>query len=118
MTRHNKNLGDWGEEQACNFLKRHRFAVVERNFHTTMGEIDIIAVKGDDYYFIEVKTRKDSDLANDDSITYFKKLKLQKTVKAYCYARNIRDKAIILAGLIVKVNEIEKKASFRFCVIY
>ena len=55
MTRQNKNLGDWGEAQACSFLERHGFKIIERNYHTTMGEIDVIATKGDDYYFVEVK---------------------------------------------------------------
>lgn len=118
MTRRNKNLGDWGENQACSFLQRHGFKVIERNYHTTMGEIDVIATKGDDYYFIEVKTRRDSELANDDAITYFKKRRMAKAVRAYCYVRNITDKSIILAGLILEVKKLEGKLNFRFCVIY
>lgn len=118
MTRKNKNLGDWGEDQACNFLKRHGFIVVEQNYHTTMGEIDIIATKCDDYYFIEVKTRKDTEFANDYAVTYSKKVKLQKTVRAYCYARGITNKSIILAGLIIEVKKSRQTANFRFCVIY
>lgn len=117
MTRRNKNLGDWGEEQACNFLKRHGFNVVERNYHTTMGEIDIVATKGDDFYFIEVKTRRGSEFANDGSITYSKKIRLQKAVRAYCYARGIGNKSLILAGLIIEVKKTEGKLGFRFCVI-
>ncbi len=118
MTRRNKNLGDWGERQACDFLQRHGFAVVERNYHTTMGEIDIIANKGDDYYFIEVKTRKDFELANDTAVTYSKKIKLQKAVRAYCYARSITDRSIILAGLIIEVKKLEQKVHFHFYIIY
>ena len=111
-------MGDWGENQACNFLQRHGFKIIERNYHTTMGEIDIIAAKGDDYYFIEVKTRRDSELANDDAITYFKKRRMNKAVRAYCYVRNITDKSIILAGLILEVKKLEGKLNFRFYVIY
>ncbi|HSR89466.1 MAG TPA: YraN family protein [Candidatus Udaeobacter sp.] len=117
MSRRSKNLGDWGEEQACKFLARHGFRVIERNYHTTMGEIDIIAVKADDYYFIEVKTRRGSEFANDDAITYFKKWRMNRAVKAYCYTRNIGDKSIILAGLILEVKKLAGKVSFRFCVI-
>jgi putative endonuclease len=50
MTRRNKDVGDWGEQQACIFLQRHGFRIVERNYYTTMGEIDVIAVKGNDFY--------------------------------------------------------------------
>ena len=39
--RHNKDLGDWGEERAVEFLRRHGFEVVDRQFHTVWGEIDI-----------------------------------------------------------------------------
>lgn len=117
MSRRGKNLGAWGEEQACNFLRRHGFFVQERNYYTTMGEIDVIASKGDDYYFIEVKTRTDKELATDDSITYIKKARLQKAVRAYCYTRNIVDKSIILAGLIIEVKKAVRMASFRFYVM-
>lgn len=117
MTRRNKNLGDWGEEQACKFLGRHGFTIVERNYHTTLGEIDIVAAKGDDYYFIEVKTRTNSDFAHDDAISYFQKRKLAKAVRAYCYSRNIKDKSLISAGLIVEVKQAEGKVGFRFCVM-
>ena len=110
-------MGDWGEDQACNFLQRHGFVVVERNYHTTMGEIDVIAGKGDDIYFIEVKTRYDTELATDDSITYAKKKRMQKAVRAYCFTRNIIHKGIVLAGLIIEIKKLEKKASFRFYVM-
>lgn len=114
MTRRNKDLGDWGEEQACNFLQRHGFRIIERNYHTTMGEIDVIATKGDDFYFIEVKTRHDMELAMDSSITHTKKIHLQKAVRAYCFARNITDKGIVLAGLIIEVKKLDKTISVRF----
>lgn len=117
MSRRGKDLGVWGEEQACNFLRRHGFVVQERNYYTTMGEIDVIAVKSDDYYFIEVKTRTDNDLAHDDSITYTKKKRMAKAVRAYCYTRNITDKSIILAGLIIEAKRAARTASFRFYVM-
>ena len=119
MSRYKKNLGDWGEDQACLFLERHNFKVIERNYHTTVGEIDIIAQKGDDYYFIEVKTRKSGDdLANDSSITNIKKYRLAKSIKHYCFHRRIENCSIVLAGLIVVVDRLLKKASLRFCVLY
>ena len=117
MTRRNKDLGDWGEKKACDFLCRHGFKIVEQNYHTTMGEIDIVAVKGDDYYFIEVKTRTSGDFAHDDAISYFQKRKLARAVRAYCYSRNITDKSLINAGLILEYNQFERKLNFRFYVM-
>jgi len=117
MTRRNKDLGDWGEAKACEFLRRHGFKIVEQNYHTTLGEIDIVAVQGDDYYFIEVKTRTGGDFAHDDAISYFQKRKLAKAIRAYCYSRKITDKSLITAGLILELNKMERKLNFRFCVM-
>lgn len=117
MSRLLKNIGDWGEEQACFFLRRKGFEIVERNFHTPSGELDVVATKGGDYYFVEVKTRRNTELANDLAISYIKKRRLEKSVKFYCYRRNIVDVSIIMAGLIVFVDKWKKKASFRFVVL-
>lgn len=109
-------MGDFGEARACEFLIRHGFAIIERNYHTTFGEIDIIAKKGGDYYFIEVKTRRNFNLASDEAITFFKRRRMEKTVKIYCYRKNIADCSIILAGIIIAVDSARKKLKLRFCV--
>lgn len=109
-------VGAWGEGQACHFLIRKKFRIIERNYHTTAGEIDIIAEKGGDYYFIEVKTRTQGDLASDLAITPSKLHKLQKTVKMYCYQRNIADRSLILAGLLVTVDRRLQQLKFRLAV--
>lgn len=110
----NRRIGMWGEEQASQFLQRKGFVILDRNFYTTQGEIDIIAKKGDDIYFIEVKTRSDKSLANSDAITYFKKNKLEKAKAVYCYKKNIGGVGIVLAGLILKVDKINKTVKFNF----
>ena len=55
-----KLLGDFGEDAACAYLKKHRYRVVERNFSCRMGEIDIIARDRQYIAFVEVKLRKDA----------------------------------------------------------
>jgi len=111
-----KAFGDWGEDQACAFLQRHGFFIKERNFFSTVGEIDIIAKKDGDYYFIEVKTRMIGDLATDLAITEFKKKKIKKTIKKYCYQRQITEASLMLAGLLVTCDSFDKKISFRLVV--
>ncbi len=113
-----KNLGGWGETQACNFLTRSGFSIVERNYFTTAGEIDIIArAPGGEYYFIEVKTRQQGDFATDTAITPFKKMKIQKTLRRYCYDRRISDQhGLITAGLLVTINRFAGSIKFRLAV--
>ncbi|MFH1292361.1 MAG: YraN family protein [bacterium] len=118
MSRRGKKIGKWGEQQACYFLCRHGFKVVDRNYHTTVGEIDIIAIKGGDYYFVEVKTRQKGRLDDNTAITWHKQKKLQKTVLHYCYHKNIRDSALILAGLMVVVDKVKKKLNFSLFILF
>lgn len=99
---------------ACAFLRRQGFEVLERNYHTTAGEIDIVAKQGGDYYFVEVKTRVAGELANDLAITPSKRRKIEKTVRAYCYRRGIGcESGIILAGLLVIADRRSKVVKFR-----
>jgi putative endonuclease len=57
MGRGNLVLGKTGERLACRFLMRKGYEIIERNFKTPLGEIDLIAKKGCLLIFIEVKTR-------------------------------------------------------------
>lgn len=113
-----REIGIWGEDLACSFLERKGFKIVERNYHSTVGEIDIIAHKGGDFYFLEVKTRAEGPFAYDVAITFDKKRKLRKTINQYCLKRKIMDSGFILASVMVVYNRQSKKVNFRFAVIY
>ena len=54
---HNKELGAQGEKKAQAYLILHGWKIIEKNYVTPFGEIDIIAKKKDILAFIEVKTR-------------------------------------------------------------
>lgn len=54
---HNRRLGIEGEKKARAYLKKNKWKILEKNFKTPFGEIDIIARKGGVLAFIEVKTR-------------------------------------------------------------
>lgn len=53
----NFELGIWGEREAVKFLKKHKYKIIEQNFRCHIGEVDIIAKRGEYLVFIEVKTR-------------------------------------------------------------
>ena len=50
-----KITGDRGEALAADFLRESGYRILERNFRTKRGEIDIIAAQGDCIVFVEVK---------------------------------------------------------------
>ena len=50
-------LGRRGEDLAAELYERSGFRIVERNYRTSEGEIDVVARRGDVVVFCEVKTR-------------------------------------------------------------
>lgn len=50
-------LGRQGEAAAARWYQLRGFSVVARNFRTRMGELDLVAVRGDLLAIVEVKTR-------------------------------------------------------------
>ncbi|MBR0101044.1 MAG: YraN family protein [Treponema sp.] len=48
-------IGNEGEDKACAYLIDNSYRIIERNFRTRSGEIDIIAYKDDVLVFVEVK---------------------------------------------------------------
>jgi len=52
-----RDLGKWGETQAKAYLEDRGFEVISQNVYTEYGEIDLIAKKGNQVHFVEVKTR-------------------------------------------------------------
>ena len=54
----NKDIGDWGEEQAITHLQSLGYTIQERNWKWNNTELDIIAKQNDILVFVEVKTRK------------------------------------------------------------
>ena len=51
-----KITGNEGENRAASYLEVKGFEIIERNWRTNHGEIDIIAFKNDTLVFVEVKT--------------------------------------------------------------
>ena len=52
----NRETGLSGEERATQYLLEKGYEVLERNYRTKTGEIDIIAKKAETLVFVEVKT--------------------------------------------------------------
>ena len=57
-TRHRKKLGQSGENVAALHLESKGYDIVERNWRCREGEIDLVAQAGQEWVFVEVKTRR------------------------------------------------------------
>jgi len=52
-----EQLGQAGEDIACQYLREQGYLIIDRNWRCRFGEIDIIARDGIDLAFVEVKNR-------------------------------------------------------------
>ena len=79
-----KKIGDNGENRAAAFLEAKGFQIIERNWRTNRGEIDIIALKNDILVFVEVKTLPKGTLDMiQRELNYQKRERIIKTSKRF-----------------------------------
>ncbi len=78
------SLGKEGEELAGKFLKKNGYMLVEKNYKTPMGEIDIIARDKETLVFLEVKTRESLEFGMPfEAVNYRKRQKIAKVALSY-----------------------------------
>lgn len=86
----NFGTGQAGEKHIAKLLKRRGFRILERNFHSRFGEIDIIAENRQYIVFVEVKTREKGGLVQPfEAITPAKQRRLILTAESYLAAHPV-----------------------------
>lgn len=77
-------LGQGGEALAVRHLKRKGYKILEHNFRTPRGEIDIVARHRDTLVFVEVKTRRSVSFGNPKwALTQAKRRKISQVALEY-----------------------------------
>ena len=83
-------IGERGELRAAEYLQNKGFYILERNYRTRRGEIDLICA--DDRYlvFVEVKTRKDESFAAArEFVTPAKQERVRKTAMLWLQQNDV-----------------------------
>jgi putative endonuclease len=84
MVNRNQRFGQQGEELAVKHLKKNGYKIIERNFRTRVGEIDIIARHKGQIVFAEVKTRRAGRYGHPkQAVTLSKQRKISMAALAY-----------------------------------
>lgn len=79
-----QHVGQAGEKAAAALLRREGFRIIDRNFRTPLGEIDMIAEEDDVLCFIEVKTRRSRAYGGPaEAITPRKQHQIAKVAAVY-----------------------------------
>lgn len=80
-----KRRGNEGEALVAQYLRRKQYTILETQFRTRHGEIDLIARSPEDILcFVEVKTRKDNHFtAAREAVTLSKQRRLYAAAQIY-----------------------------------
>jgi putative endonuclease len=74
MKKYNREKGTSGEEMAASYLTKKGYKILEKNFSTKFGEIDLVCRDHDNLVFVEVKLKvgdrfgKPEDMINKHKI--------------------------------------------------
>ena len=81
-----------GEDTAIKYLESQGYQIVERNFHSSQGEIDIIAKDKDFLVFVEVKNYSFRSLGTPfGALRKAKRESLIHAAQTYLYKKEIKD---------------------------
>ena len=121
-----KKLGDLGEKIAENYLKNKEYQILDKNYSPKFisgpqrGEIDIIAKKGDNITFIEVKTLTGDSpgtvpyFSPEENVNFLKQRKIIKTAQSWLMEKKISPETKWQIDIIsIKIDFNLKKAKIR-----
>ncbi len=84
--------GKKGEDEAARFLSSKGYEILERNFHTREGEVDIIAREGKTLVFVEVKAGRQLSFGDPETWVDLKKQqKIGLAAESYLQSHDIEN---------------------------
>ncbi len=87
-----QRIGTMGEDIALNWLNEKGYELVQRNFRFKNDEIDLIMLKDDVLFFVEVKTRRNDNYGLAEYAMTPKKLNaLFRCIDHYLYTQDKLD---------------------------
>lgn len=117
-SQNNKPFGQKGEDLAVQLLTKNGYKIIDRNFRSRFGEIDIVATHDDTLVFVEVKSRQSLRFGlPQEAVTPQKIYKIKKTGEYYSLIHSDLPKKLRV-DVVAIVIENEKVIYSKIIVIY
>jgi putative endonuclease len=88
----NLQLGRAGEQAAVDFLKDSGYKIINTNYRTRLGQIDIIARDKKTICFVEVKARRSQDFGQpSEAVDVFKQRKISQVALIFLKEKKLLD---------------------------
>jgi putative endonuclease len=95
MTKVRQALGQWGEQLAAKHLIEQGMVLLDRNWRTATGEIDIIARDESAVVFVEVKTRRGKAFGDGaEAVIGRKSVRLRRLASQWLALSGIRPRQV------------------------
>ena len=102
----NIEKGKLGEEIALKYIISKGGKIIERNYRTKIGEIDLIAKINGELVFVEVKSRSNINYGYpSESVDYKKKRKITNVAKYYILDNSLENLSIRFDVIEIYLNE-------------
>lgn len=89
-----KEKGNIGEETAVNYLIGNGYRILDRNYRSRYGEIDIIGEDNGYIAFVEVKSRKNFDMGLPcEAVNYRKQRQIARMALMYIASKKLSDRS-------------------------
>ncbi len=100
------SLGGRGEMVGTAYLAEKGYKILETNYRCPLGEIDVVAVKGERIIFVEIKTRSGEHFGRpEESVHGFKQRKLTQLAHWYLKDKKLLNKPAGFAVLAITWKE-------------
>lgn len=101
-----RKFGNIGEKIAQCYLLNQGYDIIETNFYTRRGEIDIIAKKDNYIIFVEVKTRSNAKYGTPAmAVNYLKRKHMKIASKIFLLLNNLNNSPVRFDVVEVFIND-------------
>jgi putative endonuclease len=91
----NRARGQWGEDLAVRQYVRSGYEVLDRNWRSPTGELDLVLFDGSTYVFSEVKARRTADFGPASAaVTVAKQRRIRQLAVEWLRAHDVHAHAI------------------------
>ncbi len=106
-----KTLGAYGEDLACELLKRNDYIILERNWSCAAGEADIIALDDGCLVFVEVKTRAGGDKGFPQGSGYADEARSHERI-AYSFLSTTMGSMLVCVSSVIAIQAMPNSRGF------
>jgi putative endonuclease len=105
MLQKTSDLGKLAEDFAVRFLQEKDYKIIDRNFRSRFGEIDIVAEESETLVFVEVKARWSQKFGSpEEAVTSQKLGKIRKTAEYYALINSKTNQKMRIDVVTLEIN--------------